>query len=84
MGVTMKAIQMSEQGGPEVLQLVELPDPQPRPGEVLIKVDAAAVNFSDLMRRRGDVYPGPTRRCRSYPEPKSRALSPLSARGLRV
>ena len=28
----MKAIQMSEQGGPEVLQLVELPDPQPRPG----------------------------------------------------
>jgi NADPH:quinone reductase len=59
-GVTMKAIQMTEQGGPEVLQLVELPDPQPGPGEVLIKVDAAAVNFSDLMRRRGDVYPVPT------------------------
>ena len=56
----MKAIQMSEQGGPEVLQLGELPDPQPGPGEVLIKVDAAAVNFSDLMRRRGDVYPVPT------------------------
>jgi len=56
----MKAIQMTEQGGPEVLQLVELPDPQPGPGEVLIKVDAAAVNFSDLMRRRGDVYPVPT------------------------
>jgi NADPH2:quinone reductase len=56
----MKAIQMSEQGGPEVLQLVELPDPQPGPGEVVIKVDAAAVNFSDLMRRRGDVYPVPT------------------------
>src|ERR1700736_814862 len=59
-GVTMKAIQMSEQGGPEVLQLVELPDPQPGPGEVVIKVDAAAVNFSDLMRRRGDDYPVPT------------------------
>src|SRR5258707_15843833 len=59
-GATMKAIQMTEQGGPEVLQLVELPDPQPGPGEVLIKVDAAAVNFSDLMRRRGDVYPVPT------------------------
>jgi NADPH:quinone reductase len=56
----VKAIQMTEQGGPEVLQLVELPDPQPGPGEVLIKVDAAAVNFSDLMRRRGDVYPVPT------------------------
>jgi NADPH2:quinone reductase len=73
MGVTMKAIQMSEQGGPEVLQLVELPDPQPRPGEVLIKVDAAAVTSTQFRRR-----------CRSYPEPKSRALSPLSARGLRV
>jgi NADPH:quinone reductase-like Zn-dependent oxidoreductase len=53
----MKAMQMKEQGGPEVLRLVELPDPQPGPGEVLIKVEAAAVNFSDLMRRRGDVYP---------------------------
>ena len=56
----MKAIQMTQQGGPEVLRLVELPDPQPGPREVLIKVDAAAVNFSDLMRRRGDVYPVPT------------------------
>jgi NADPH2:quinone reductase len=56
----MKAIEMTQQGGPEVLHLVELADPQPRPGEVLIKVDAAAVNFSDLMRRRGDVYPVPT------------------------
>ena len=56
----MKAIQMTRQGGPEVLHLVELPDPQPGPGEVVIKVDAAAVNFSDLMRRRGDVYPVPT------------------------
>jgi NADPH:quinone reductase len=56
----MKAIQMTQQGGPEVLRLVELPDPQPGPGEVLIKVVAAAVNFSDLMRRRGDVYPVPT------------------------
>jgi NADPH2:quinone reductase len=56
----VKAIQMTAQGGPEVLHLVELPDPQPGPGEVLLKVDAAAVNFSDLMRRRGDVYPVPT------------------------
>jgi NADPH2:quinone reductase len=56
----MKAIQMTRRGGPDVLQLVDLPDPQPGPGEVLIKVEAAAVNFSDLMRRRGDVYPAPT------------------------
>jgi NADPH2:quinone reductase len=53
----VKAIQMTEQGSPDVLRLVELPDPQPGPGQVLIKVEAAAVNFSDLMRRRGDVYP---------------------------
>ncbi|WP_127354042.1 quinone oxidoreductase family protein [Actinacidiphila soli] len=53
----MKAIQMTEQGGPEVLRLVELPDPQPGPGQALIRVESAAVNFSDVMRRRGDVYP---------------------------
>jgi len=51
---------MAQQGGPEVLQLVELRDPQPGSGEVLIKVDAAAVNFSDVTRRRGDVYAVPT------------------------
>lgn len=57
----MKAIQMTEQGRPEVLRLVDLPDPVPGPGQVLISVEAAAVNFSDVMRRRGDVYPVPTR-----------------------
>ncbi|MGF6881349.1 NADPH2:quinone reductase [Nocardia sp. GAS34] len=56
----MKAIQMTHQGGPEVLRLVELPDPVPGPGQVLVRVEAAAVNFSDVMRRRGDVYPVPT------------------------
>jgi len=57
----VKAIQMTEQGGPEVLRLVDLPDPVPGAGQVLIRVEAAAVNFSDVMRRRGDVYPVPTR-----------------------
>jgi NADPH:quinone reductase len=57
----VKAIQMTEQGGPEVLRLVDLPDPVPGPGQVLIRVEAAVVNFSDVMRRRGDVYPVPTR-----------------------
>lgn len=56
----MKAIQMTEQGGPEVLKLVDLPDPVPAPGQVLIRVTAASVNFSDVMRRRGDDYPVPT------------------------
>src|SRR5260370_28943318 len=56
----VKAIQMTEQGAPDVLRLVDLPDPVPGPGQVLIRVEAAAVSFSDVMRRRGDVYPVPT------------------------
>jgi NADPH:quinone reductase len=51
---------MTEQGAPDVLRLVDLPDPVPGPGQVLVRVQAAAVNFSDVMRRRGDVYPVPT------------------------
>jgi len=47
----MRAIQMSEFGGPEVLQLVELPTPQPGPDEVLIKVSRAGLNFADTHTR---------------------------------
>ncbi|GLZ32301.1 NADPH:quinone reductase [Lentzea sp. NBRC 105346] len=43
----MKAIQITEFGGPEVLQQVELPDPQPGPGEVLIEVSRAGLNYAD-------------------------------------
>ncbi|MEA2155353.1 MAG: NADPH:quinone reductase [Solirubrobacteraceae bacterium] len=48
---SMRAIQMSEYGGPEVLQLVELPVPEPADGEVLIRVGRAGLNFSDTHRR---------------------------------
>ena len=54
----MRAIQAREAGGPEVLELVELPDPVPGPGQVLVKVAAAGVNFVDTYRR-GGVYPMP-------------------------
>jgi NADPH2:quinone reductase len=47
----MRAIQMSEFGGPEVLQLVELPTPRPGPDEVLIKVSRAGLNFADTHTR---------------------------------
>ncbi len=47
----MRAIQMNEFGGPEVLRLVELPDPQPGPGEVLIRVTRAGINFADTHTR---------------------------------
>jgi len=47
----MRAIQMHEYGGPEVLKLVELPVPEPAGGEVLIRVARAGLNFSDTHRR---------------------------------
>jgi len=49
----MKAIQISETGGPEVLQLAELPIPQPGPGQVLIRVEAIGVNFIEVYFRKG-------------------------------
>lgn len=49
----MRAITLREHGGPEVLHLEELPDPQPGPGEVRVMVQAVALNHLDLWMRRG-------------------------------
>src|ERR1700685_2728248 len=49
----MKAIQIHETGGPEVLQLAELPIPEPGPGQVLIRIEAIGVNFVELYFRKG-------------------------------
>ncbi|MFI6873996.1 NADP-dependent oxidoreductase [Streptomyces sp. NPDC050400] len=49
----MKAAQFSRFGGPEVLEIVELPEPHPGPGQVRIAVRAAGVNASDWKKRRG-------------------------------
>ena len=49
----MKAVRYHEFGGPEVLRWEDVPDPEVRPNEVLIRVEAAGVNFADLMRRQG-------------------------------
>jgi NADPH:quinone reductase len=43
----MRAIQITEFGGPEVLNVVELPDPTPSPGQVLVRVDRAGINYAD-------------------------------------
>jgi NADPH:quinone reductase len=43
----MKAIQITEYGGPEVLRYVDLPDPVPRPGQELVRVAGAGVNYAD-------------------------------------
>jgi len=54
----MRAIEITQPGGPEVLQLCERPVPVPRAGEVLIKVQAAGVNRPDVLQRTGN-YPVP-------------------------
>jgi NADPH2:quinone reductase len=54
--VTMHAIEVTETGGPEVLNYVEKPQPSPGPGEVLISAEAIGVNFIDTYFRSGS-YP---------------------------
>jgi putative PIG3 family NAD(P)H quinone oxidoreductase len=54
----MRAVTVSEPGGPEVLGWAEVPDPVAGPGEVIIDVAATAVNRADLMQRQG-FYPPP-------------------------
>jgi len=49
----MKAIQIRATGGPEVLELAELPIPVPGPGQVLIRIEAIGVNFIEIYFRRG-------------------------------
>jgi NADPH2:quinone reductase len=49
----MKAIRVHTPGGPEALQLEDLPTPQPGAGEILIQVEAVGVNFIDVYQRKG-------------------------------
>jgi NADPH:quinone reductase len=49
----MKAIQVKQIGGPEVLQLVDLPVPQPKPNEAVVKISVSGVNFIDTYQREG-------------------------------
>jgi NADPH:quinone reductase len=49
----MKAIQVKQVGGPEAMELVELPPPQPKAGEAVVKLAASGVNFIDVYFREG-------------------------------
>jgi NADPH2:quinone reductase len=49
----MKAIQVQQPGGPEAMELVELPVPQPKPNEAVVKLSASGVNFIDVYFREG-------------------------------
>lgn len=55
---TMKAVAIDGAGGPEILKITELPLPEVKAGEVLIKVAAAGINRPDVMQRQGN-YPPP-------------------------
>jgi NADPH:quinone reductase len=52
----MKAIRMKGPGGTEALEWVDLPDPAPGPGEALVEIAAAGVNFMDIGARRGVIW----------------------------
>src|ERR1700677_2553682 len=53
----MQTMAVRRYGPPEGLELIQAPDPQPKPGEVVIRVKTIGVNFADLLQRMG-VYPG--------------------------
>ena len=55
----MRCIEIAQPGGPDVLRLIERPDPVPRSGEVLIDVAAAGVNRPDVLQRLGSYPPPP-------------------------
>jgi NADPH:quinone reductase-like Zn-dependent oxidoreductase len=52
----MRSLVITEHGPPEVLRVQQRPDPEPGPGEVLVRVRAAGINFADLLARAG-LYP---------------------------
>src|ERR1700694_2183468 len=54
----MRAVEISQPGGPEVLKLTERPVPQPKANDILVKVAAAGVNRPDVLQRSGN-YPVP-------------------------
>jgi NADPH:quinone reductase-like Zn-dependent oxidoreductase len=53
----MKAVVITRLGGPETLQVRDMPEPVPAGGEELVRVEAAGVNFADTMAASGG-YPG--------------------------
>ena len=53
----MKAMVVTRVGGPEVLEVRDVPEPKPKAGEVLVRVEAVGINFADTHATRGS-YPG--------------------------
>lgn len=55
----MHAVVFERNGGPDVLTFAEVPDPEPGPGDVLVDVEAAGVNYMDIYEREGKGYGSP-------------------------
>lgn len=55
----MKAIRVHAPGGPEVMRLEDIPDPEPGPGEAVVRMEATGINFIEVYQRKGQ-YPRPT------------------------
>ena len=53
----MKAVVITRYGGPDVLEVCDVPEPEPKAGELLVRVEAGGVNFADLLTAKGG-YPG--------------------------
>ena len=80
----MRQIWITRKGGPEVLEVREAPDPEPKPGEVRVRVHAAGVNFADIMARTG-LYPdAPKLPCVVGYETAGVVELPLERKGERV
>lgn len=56
--VKHRKVVVSKHGGPEVLQVIEEPLPEPGPGKVRVRVEAAGVSAYDLMMRASGIFPG--------------------------
>lgn len=56
---TMRAVEITQPGKPEVLKLGTRPMPRPKPGEVLVKIEAAGINRPDVLQRMGHYPPPP-------------------------
>lgn len=77
----MRAVVITEPGGPDVLQVVEVPDPIPGPDEILVEVRHSACNRADVLQRKG-AYPDPV--AREYNIPGLEYAGVVAAVGERV
>jgi NADPH2:quinone reductase len=55
----MRAVVFERNGGPDVLTIADVPDPEPGPGEALVDVEAAGINYMDVYEREGKGYGSP-------------------------